>query len=93
MFGRRTGTGSGTIGMEDEKKSLFSSKTFHFNWFSGVLLHAAWPLLPKSFREQPYAMSAVTSWFALGNIVLRTISYGAVSFFGRRHEKNEKKQI
>lgn len=77
----------------DEQKSVFRSKTIHFNWLSGVIVHAVWPFLPKHFREQPYAMSAITSWFALGNIALRFVTTEAVSLFHRRDNGDKQDKV
>lgn len=30
-------------------------------------------------------MSAVTAWFAIGNIILRFVSYEAITIFGRKY--------
>lgn len=72
-----------------DPKSPWKSKTLHFNWSSAVLVHAVWPLLPKSFRDQPYAMSAVVSWFTIGNMVLRFLTTGAVSLWGKNEKEEE----
>lgn len=77
--------------MDAQGKSLTSSKTINFNIVSGVVIHAVWPLLPKTFREQPYSMSAVTSWFAIGNIVLRFMTTEALAIMKRRPIEAAKK--
>lgn len=55
-------------------KPAYKSRTIHFNWLSGVLVHAVWPFLPEHFRHQPYAMSALAAWFTIGNIILRWLT-------------------
>ena len=56
------------------KKSALASKTIHFNWLNGLIIPAVWPLLPASFRNQDYAIAAITAWISIGNIVLRLIT-------------------
>jgi hypothetical protein len=74
-------------------KSPLRSKTIHFNLWSGVFVHAIWPFLPPHFRQQPYAMAAVTSWFTLGNIGLRLITTEALNLRrGRDAKKKTKNQ-
>jgi hypothetical protein len=75
------------------EKPLYASRTFHFNWLSGVVIHAAWPFLPKHFREQPYAMPAVSAWFALGNIALRFATDTAVYLYRRKTPDEKSRQV
>lgn len=73
-------------------KTLLSSKTVHFNTWSGLLVSAVWPFIPEHFRHQDYAMQAVTAWFSIGNILLRLVTKGAIILFGGKHvELDEKK--
>lgn len=67
--------------MTGGSKSPLSSKTINFNIVSGILIPAIWPFLPKSFRDQDYAIAAVTAWFSILNVVARLFTYEAVSFF------------
>lgn len=73
-----------------QSKSVLKSKTVHFNWISGVLVHAVWPFLPEHFRSQPYAMSALTAWFTVGNIVLRLLTTEGLTLMGRRDAPGDK---
>lgn len=61
-------------------KSPLESKTVHFNAVSAILVPAVWPFLPHSFRDQDWAIGAVTAWLGIGNIVLRFITKGAISW-------------
>lgn len=77
--------------MVDEQggKSALSSKTIHFNWISGVLVPAIWPFLPKDFRNNDYAIHAVTAWFTIGNIILRILTKNAIHFLTRRSKDGQ----
>lgn len=72
-----------------ETKSALSSKTVHFNLASGIIIPAIWPLLPKSFTQNEYALPAVTAWLTIGNIVLRRLTNEAIRFWGK-HEVSER---
>jgi len=67
-------------------KSALFSKTVHFNWASGILIPAIWPFLPLDFRNQDYAIAAVTAWLTLGNIALRFLTKGAIHFYAKKYE-------
>lgn len=62
------------------RKSPLQSKTVHFNMISAVFVPAIWPFLPSDFRNHDYAISAVTAWFALINILLRSLTKEALSW-------------
>lgn len=69
--------------MEQEgPKTPLSSKTFHFNWWTGlsvtVFVHAIWPFIPESFRAKPYAVSAVSAWLIIGNLFCRAFTTEAL---------------
>jgi hypothetical protein len=70
---------------EAEGKSFLASKTLHFNTWSVVLIHAVWPMIPKHFRNEPYAMSALSAYFAIVNSALRFVTTEAISW--RRRDK------
>lgn len=65
------------------KPALFS-KTMGFNLSSGILIPAVWPFLPKHFRDQDYAIAAVTAWFTILNMVLRWLTKEAITSFVRK---------
>lgn len=67
-------------------KSPLQSRTLFFNSTSGVLVAAAWPFLPESFRRHEYAAPAVAAWFSIANICLRFVSKEAIVVFRRKHE-------
>lgn len=74
------------MSLEDgEAKSPLLSKTVHFNWSSAVLVHAIWPFLPHHFTAQSYALSAVTAWFTVGNVIIRFFTREAISIFGGKN--------
>jgi hypothetical protein len=58
----------------DQTKTIIQSKTIHFNWISAIAIPAVWPWIPASFRNQDYAIPALTAYFTIGNIVLRLLS-------------------
>ena len=72
-----------------ETKTALRSKTVNFNWISGLAIPAVWPFLPKDFREQDFAIAAVTAWFTIGNILLRRITSGAITFMAKKDVSNE----
>ena len=73
-------------------KPKLSHPHVHFNWASGVLVHAVWPFLPHDFREKPYAIAAVTAWFTIGNIILHIFWRRIVVRFRGKDAKEEAAQ-
>ena len=74
-------------GAEGGGKSALTSKTVHFNWISAIAVPAVWPLLPESFRQKDYAISAVSAWFAIANIGLRFVSTEALTIWSKSHDR------
>lgn len=70
-----------------ESKAAWSSKTIQFNVVSGVIFHAAYPFLPERFRDPAF----IEAWFTIGNIILRFVSYEAVTLFGRKNAQENPK--
>jgi len=73
--------------VEQESKHPFDSKTLQFNSLSAAIIPAIWPLLPESFRHQDYAITAVTAWMSIGNIVLRFLTKEALSWTTKDSDK------
>lgn len=59
-----------------EGKAPYESKTV----WSAVVITAAWPFLPKAFRDSPNAVHVVTAWF----LILRFLTYEAISFWRKK---------
>lgn len=75
----------------EKSKTVLSSKTINFNWISGLAIPAIWPFLPEDFRNQSYAVPALTAYFTLGNIVLRFVTNKPITF-GSNECKDETKE-
>lgn len=78
------------MGQEEKGgKSPFTSKTLHFNVWSGILAQAVWPFLPQSFRDHDYAHQALIAWLTVGNIILRFATTEALSLYRGKNEVSE----
>lgn len=61
-------------------KSPLQSKTILFNTGMGLIVAAAWPFLPKEWRDDPMIMQSIIAWITIGNIVLRFLTETAVKW-------------
>lgn len=70
-----------------DQKSALKSKTIHFNTISMVLVYAAFPFMPKRITSSEYSIQIISSWFTIGNIILRLLTREAISIFGRKNNE------
>lgn len=71
----------------DEQKSAIKSKTIHFNTISMLFVYAVFPFLPKRITSSEYAIQIISSWFTIGNVILRFVTSEAISIFRRKNNE------